>query len=384
MPSTQVRQEVLRSAKCVVIKLGTQLLTKSVGDNGQTGVDQACLRRIASQVSKLRERGIEVTLVSSGAVGAGCVELEMPERPTDLGQAQAVAAVGQQRLMAHWRSAFSRVGIKVAQLLLSRDDFDDRARFLNIRNTLASLHDMGCVPILNENDAVTVDELRFGDNDLLAALVSNAQRADALVLLTVVDGLLDEQGDRVDLVEHVGDHYRMARQDKSKWGSGGMMSKLESARLVTAAGELAVIANGREKNILPRLIEGEKLGTIFLPAKRKLDSRSRWIGLTARPSGTVTINGCACKALVERGKSLLAIGITGMTGQFSEGEIVLVRDEQGRELGRGLINYSESDMRKIIGKHSDDFETLLGRVAYTCVIHRDNLVLTQDHKPGTD
>ena len=376
MPSTAVRQDVLRRARRVVVKLGTQLITQPADGGAGVGIDTACVRRIAAQVAKLRERGIDVTLVSSGAIGAGCVQLDRPGRPTDLAEAQAVAAVGQSRLMTHWRQAFARHRINVAQLLLSRSDFDDRTRFLNIRNCLAHLHEIGCVPILNENDSVTVDEIRFGDNDLLAAVTTNAVRGDALVLLTVVDGLLDDAGHRVDLVEHVGDHLRLAKNDKSPWGSGGMLSKLEAARLVTAAGEVAVIANGRERNVLPRLLDGEPLGTVVLPAPKKLDARSRWIGLTAQPAGTVTVNDGAVDALTQQGKSLLAIGVTGMTGRFEAGGVVLVRDENGREVARGLTNYGEADLRLIAGRKSDAFESILGRPTYDEVIHRDNMVVT--------
>lgn len=380
MPSTEVRQNVLTAAKRVVVKLGTQLLTRTAEDQAGVGIDTACVRRIAAQVRKLRERGIDVTLVSSGAIGAGCVELGRTHRPSDLAEAQAVAAIGQRRLMSQWHQAFARQGIKVAQLLLNRSDFDDRTRFLNIRNCLAHLHELGCVPILNENDSVSVDEIRFGDNDVLAAVTCNAVRGDALILLTVVDGLLDEAGQRVDLVEHVGDSLRLAKQEKSNWGSGGMLSKLEAARLVTAAGEVAVIANGRERNVLPRLLSGEKLGTVLLPAPRKLDARSRWIGLTAQPAGAVTINPGAVEAIVRSGRSLLASGITGLTGQFDAGAVLLIRDEKGKEVARGLTNYAQADLGRIAGQRSVDFESILGRPAYDEVIHRDNMVVNRDAK----
>ena len=369
---------MLANARRVVVKLGTALLTRTADDGAGVGIDSACLRRIASQVAKLRSAGVEVTLVSSGAIGAGCVELGRETRPTDLAEAQAVAAIGQRRLMSQWHQAFSRQGVKVAQLLLTRSDFDDRTRFLNIRNCLAHLHDLGCLPILNENDAVAVDEIRFGDNDLLAAVTCNALRADALIVLSVVDGLLDDAGERVDLVEHVGDHLRLAKSEKSGWGSGGMLSKLEAARRVTAAGEVAVIANGRERNVLPRLLRGEKLGTVLLPASRKLDARSRWIGLTAQPAGTVTVNPCAVEALTRQGRSLLAIGITGMTGQFDAGAVLMIRDDKGREIARGLTNYGDADLRQLMGRKSEAFESILGRPAYDEVVHRDNMVVVGD------
>ena len=373
MPSTHLRQTVLQNARRIVIKLGTNLLTSR--DAKKPGLDLAYLRQMADQVVALRRRGVEVTIVSSGAVGAGCAELGMAKRPKDVADLQAVAAVGQRRLMTHFYDAFDPHDLKAAQLLLTRGDFDDRVRFLNIRNCVSRLHALGCVPVVNENDTVAVDELRFGDNDMLAALMCNALRADALVLLTVVDGLMDAEGKRVDLVENVGEVLSLIRRETSAMGTGGMTTKLEAARLVAEAGEVAVIANGREPNILTRIIDAEKLGTVFLPAQRKLDSRQRWSGLPKRPAGTITIDAGAVTAVGTRGKSLLASGIVGATGQFERGEVIMVRDEAGREIARGLCNYNADELRLIMGKKSSQFEKLLGRSAYAEVVHRDNLVL---------
>ncbi|MFP4145050.1 MAG: glutamate 5-kinase [Phycisphaeraceae bacterium] len=373
MPSTELRENVLSAAKRLVVKVGTQLLTAD--DGGRPGLDLAFIASVARQIAALRRRGHEVTLVSSGAVGAGCVELGLTRRPTDVADQQAVAAVGQRRLMTHLHDAFEAEGLHVGQLLLTRSDFDDRTRFLNLRNCVRRLHEMGCVPILNENDTVAVEEIRFGDNDTLAALMCNAVRAHALVLLTVVEGLLDEDGRRIDLVDDVEASLGLVRQEKSGWGTGGMLSKLEAARLVTEAGEVAVIASGREPDVLVRLWEGEKLGTVFLPAARKLDSRQRWIGLTARPGGSVTIDDGAAKAVAARGKSLLASGVTQVEGAFQRGDVVLVCSSAGQEIARGLSNYDAEELRLIAGRQSDEFETLLGRPAYEEVIHRDNLVV---------
>lgn len=373
MPSTELRQTVLTAARRVIVKIGTQLLTH--GDPDQPGLDLRYIRQMARQIVTLREAGYEITLVSSGAIGAGCAELGLEHRPTDVAAQQAVAAVGQRRLMDHMHKAFSRYQLHVGQVLLTRSDFDDRVRFLNIRNCVNQLHAMNCIPILNENDTVAVDEIRFGDNDQLAALMCNALRADALILLTGVDGLLDADGQVVDLVQNISDYLDIARQGKSKWGSGGMITKLDAARKVTDAGEIAAIAHGREKNVLLRLLKGEKLGTIFVPAQRKLDSRQRWIGMTARPAGTVTIDEGAVTALAQKGKSLLATGITNTTGQFERGDILLIRDPAGREVARGLTNYTADELRLIMGKRSSQFEKILGRLAYAEVIHRDNLVI---------
>lgn len=380
MPSTHIRQTVLRNARRVIVKLGTNLLTSR--DEKIAGLDLSYLCEMANQVVALRKRGLEVTIVSSGAVGAGCAELGLTSRPRDVADLQAVAAVGQRRLMTYFHDAFEPHDLKAAQLLLTRGDFDDRVRFLNIRNCVTRLHALNCVPVINENDTVAVDELRFGDNDMLAALMCNALRADALVLLTVVDGLMDAQGERIDLVTSVQEAVALIRRgEKTALGTGGMTTKLDAARLVSDAGEVAIIAHGREPHILPRLFDGEKLGTVFIPAQRKLDSRQRWIGLTKRPAGTITIDAGAVTAVTTRGKSLLASGIVHTTGAFERGEVILVRDEAGREIARGLCNYTADELRLIMGKKSSQFEKLLGRTAYAEVVHRDNLVVTAANEP---
>lgn len=373
MPSSVIRQKALTRAHQVVVKLGTQLLSDQDGR-----LDVKYLRQMVKQIVELRGRNVEVTLVSSGAVGAGCGELGLSKRPTDVAELQAVAAVGQRELMRRMHDAFKKYDIEVGQLLLTRSDFEDRVRFLNIRNCISHLHELGCIAVINENDTVAVDEIRFGDNDLLAALICNMLRADALLLMTVVDGLLDEAGQVIDLVERPAQALIHARRCKTTMGSGGMVSKLEAARLVSEAGEVAVIANGRTKNILLRLLAGEeRLGTVFLPADRKLDSRQRWIGLTVRPAGVIAIDDGAVDAVLQRGKSLLATGVTSATGQFARGDVLLVRDARGAEVARGLSNYTADELRLIMGKRSSQFEKILGRKAYAELIHRDNLVLVK-------
>ncbi len=375
MPSTTLRQTVLANARHVVVKLGTQLLARP---NKQRGLDLPFFDQIADQIVALRKRGMRVTLVSSGAVGCGMVELGLNRRPADVAEQQAVAAVGQRRLMDHWAGAFARHQLHVAQLLLTRGDFDDRVRFLNIRNCVARLQEWDTIPILNENDTVATDELRFGDNDMLAALTTNALRAEALVILSVVDGLLDAKGQRVDLVDDLVEAGGLTRKEKSGLGTGGMGSKLDAMRIVTEAGEVAVIAHGRAEKVLERLFDPQQsagLGTIFVPRPRKLDSRRRWIGLTKRPAGVLTLDDGAVTALCQRGKSLLATGITAVDGDFERGEVVLLRDAVGAELARGLCNYGAVELALILGKRSTQFEKILGRPAYAEVVHRDNLVL---------
>lgn len=374
MPSTQLRQTVLATARRVVVKIGTQLIFEE--EAATPTIDAAFVADMARQIAELTKKGYQVTLVSSGAIGCGCVELGLAKKPADVAAAQAVAAVGQRMLMGLWADALLPHKLRVGQVLLTRGDFDDRVRFLNIRNCLQHLHALDCVPVLNENDTVAVDEIRFGDNDLLAALTCNALKADACVLLTVVPGLLDAKGNCIDLVGDVVEHHALTTGGKSRWGTGGMNSKLEAARLVTEGGEVAVIACGREENILPRLFAGERLGTVFTPAERRLDSRKRWIGLTARPAGSVTINDPAAEALRTKGKSLLAVGVTDVTGRFEKGEIILVRDARGAEVARGLTNYGAEELRLIMGKKSSQFEKVLGRKSYAELVHRDNLVVT--------
>ena len=371
MPSTQLRQEVLRRARRLVIKVGSQLLTREGG-----GADTAFMRRIAGQIGDLLDAGYEITLVSSGSISVGCQALDLARRPKDIGRLQAVAAVGQSGLMNGWHASFRRQGLAAAQMLLTRDDFQDRGRYLNISNCLSALHQIGAVPVVNENDTVSVDEISLGDNDILAALVTNAICADALVLLTVVDGLHDERKQLLDLVEDPATARNLVATGRSPWGSGGMQTKLEAARMVTEAGEIAVVANGRERNVLKRIAEGEKLGTIFVPAKRKLAARQRWIGHAVRPSGQITVDAGAAQAVVQKHKSLLATGIVEVVGRFAKGDVVVVRNEDGREIARGLINFDCDETRKIMGKKSSQFAGLLHHGTYQEVIHRDHLVVT--------
>jgi glutamate 5-kinase len=368
----QTRKQYLSAVRTVVIKLGTQVLSDSDGR-----LDAQFLSSIAAQVALLRERGIRATVVSSGAIGAGVRELNLSKRPTDLAQLQAVAAVGQRRLMDAWAAAFAPHRLPVAQLLLTREDVDDRTRYLNLRNTIGAVHDLGGVPIVNENDTISTDELArisFGDNDILAALVTHALRADLLVLLSVVDGILDAQGVPVRLVEKLEDARELVRAEKSALGKGGFNSKLEAARMVTESGETMIVADGRTENILPRLLDGDLLGTLFVPAGKKLSSRSRWIG-SVRPAGTIHIDGGAARALLEKNKSLLPAGVVKVEGTFVRGDVVGIAHSDGTPIARGLSNYSAADVERIRGKKTAEVRALLGDAAYDEVVHRDNLVV---------
>ncbi|BAM03654.1 glutamate 5-kinase [Phycisphaera mikurensis] len=372
----------LTNAREIVVKIGSQLLATARRPRGggepRLAVDTRFIGAIARQVAGLHADGRRVTLVSSGAIAAGCAELGRADRPTDVADAQAVAAVGQRRLMTHWHDAFARVGLGVGQVLLTRTDFDDRLRFLNLHNCVTRLQAMDCVPIANENDTVAVEELRFGDNDLLAALLSNAVHADALVILSGVAGLLDGGGAVIPEVSDLLAASAQVRADRSGWGSGGMGTKIDAARIVVGAGATCVIAGGRQRDVVARVLAGEAedAGTLFVPAARRLDARRRWIGLTARPAGGVTVDAGAARALAGGGASLLASGITATTGAFDRGDVLLVRDAAGRELARGLSNYAAAEVRLLQGRQSGDFARILGRPAYSAVIHRDSLVLT--------
>jgi glutamate 5-kinase len=372
MPSTKVRQKVLTTARRVVVKVGTSALSDEAGRP-----DAAFLADLSGQIARLVVRGVEVTLVSSGAVGAGMAELDLPDRPGTLPLLQATAAVGQGQLMRLFHDAFGRHGVKVGQILVTRGDFADRSRYLNIRNTIAALHGLGAVPIINENDSVGVEELeqRFGDNDTVAAMVANLLRADLLVLLSVVDGVLRE-GEVLDVIEDpAADADRLATGGRSRLGSGGMGSKLRAAHEVTRAGEAVVIANARTPDVLDRLLAGEKLGTVCLPAARKQSSRRRWIGHAARATGRLTVDEGAARALAERGKSLLASGIVEVAGQFERGAIVSIAGPDGRRIARGLTNYSSEQIERIKGLRSARIADVLGYKPYDEVVHRDNLSL---------
>jgi glutamate 5-kinase len=366
------RSHYLSAVRSIVVKLGTQLLS---GQDKR--LDAPYLAEIATQCVSLRQRNIRVTIVSSGAVGAGIRELNLGKRPTDLAQLQAVAAVGQRKLMDAWAAAFATFSIPVAQVLLTREDIDSRTRFLNLRNTIHAIHEFGAIPIINENDTVSTDEIvkiSFGDNDILAAIVANALRADLLVLLTVVDGLLHEDGRAVRLVKSLEEARQLVRSERSALGKGGMESKLQAAQALTEAGEAMIVADGRSVGILTRILDGEDVGTLFVPGARKAKARNRWMG-AARPVGAVVIDEGAVKAIAEKNKSLLPAGIVKVEGTFERGDLVEVKGADGRVIARGLSNYSAAGVEQVRGKKTGEVRQLLGDAAYDEVIHRDNLAV---------
>ena len=369
MPAAALRKDMARCRR-IVVKVGTNVLCDARGR-----LDIAAVERLASQIAGVIRSGRSVVLVASGAIGSGLGELGLSTRPKTMPQLQAAAAVGQGRLMQAFHDVFARHHVMVAQVLLTRDDFEDRKRYLNIRNTLAALRQYDALPIINENDTVAVEEIRFGENDVLAALVTTMLGAELLVFLTNVDGLMKD-GAVLDVVADVnGETLSLVRSERSALGSGGMGSKLTAAAMVTQAGELAAIANAAIPNVLERLLAGEKLGTVFAPAKRRLSSRRRWIGQAARPAGRIVVDDGAAKALLAGGKSLLPSGITAVGGRFARGDTIAVMDSAGREVARGLTNYSAAEIDRIKGLKTSAIAKVLGEKPYDEVIHRNNMTI---------
>ncbi|MCE5325366.1 MAG: glutamate 5-kinase [Planctomycetaceae bacterium] len=370
MPDRQVRQQIIARARRIVVKVGTNAVCDAQGR-----LDNKTLSSLASQLAAAIKGGMSVTLVASGAIGAGLGELGMTQRPKSMPELQACAAVGQGQLMRAFHDLLSEQGISVGQVLVTRDDFENRTRYLNIRNTLTTLGRLGALPIINENDAVAVDEIRYGDNDIIAAHVANLLGADVLVLLSVVDGVLKD-GAAIDVIEQVDQHVRsLISGERSRLGSGGMKSKIEAARMVTSAGEVAVIANARMSDVLTRLLAGQRIGTVFVPARRKMSSRRRWIGQAARAAGKIVIDAGAIKALVQGGKSLLPSGVIAVSGPFPKGANVAILDAAGNQIARGLSNYSSAQIEKIKGLKTAQIARILGDKMHDEVVHRNNMTL---------
>ena len=370
MSSETLRKQILSRVKKLVIKIGTGVLTVDGGE-----LDVRCIESICRQVAALNERGVQVIVVTSGAIGAGMHTLGLKARPTLLPELQAVAAVGQNRLMAVYDTALRKHGYHAGQILLTREDLEDRRRFVNVGNTIRELLRMGAVPIINENDTVSVDEIKFGGNDVLAAQVVHVLKADVLIFLSTVDGLLDGEGKVIDVVDRVTDDTMgLDTGKKSALGIGGMLAKLQNVLEVTNSGDPVVIANGKTDGTILRVMAGDAVGTIFCPCTTKLRSRKRWMMFSVKPKGKITIDDGAVKALVERHKSLLASGICTVEGEFESGEMVAVAGPMGRVVAKGLTNYGSDELRKIKGAKTSQIENLLGHKYYDEVIHRDNLV----------
>lgn len=363
------RASYLKKARRILIKVGTAVLARS-----GTGIVRQRVREIARQVAVLYERGKKVVVVSSGAIGAGVEELGLKKRPDTLPKLQATAAVGQSYLIQTYNEFLREFGLRAGQILMTREDFSDRVRYLNARNTLNTLLQFNAVPIVNENDTVSVDEIRFGDNDLLSALVANLMLADFVIVLTVVEGLLDRER-VVPLVKRINEKVlSLDSGDVSPGGLGGMKSKLHCARMLADSGIPLVIASGLRTNTILDIMEGKEVGTFFVPNPAKLRSRKCWIGFTAQPSGSILIDEGARRALLDRGKSLLPSGVVEVEGEFEAGDVVDIRSGD-TVFARGQTNYSASEILKIKGLKTSQIRSVLGHKPYDEVVHRDNLVL---------
>lgn len=373
------RKKIIAATRRVVIKVGTRLLT-GIEDASEENRIEALIR----EVHHLRQRGVEVVLVSSGAIGAGMKELGITQRPVQLPRLQALASIGQLRLMAFYQKAAAEYGFHCAQVLLCADDVQDRQRHLNTASCIDTLLKAKALPIVNENDSVSVDEIKFGDNDRLAAMVAMLTRADLAVFLTSIDGLHVNKngkwGERISLVREFDREIREMAVDTSdrNTSTGGMMSKLEAAEKLARAGEPAWVADGTDFGVFERIFAGENVGTLFLPAETdRMPSRKRFLAFFSEPTGAVEIDDGAKKALKSRsGKSLLPRGVIGCHGIFLRGDTVKIMDSRGEEIGRGVCNYSSDELEKIKGRHSREINDILGYTAYDCVIHRDYLVVT--------
>ena len=370
------KRESLQTARRWVVKIGSALITA----DGK-GLDRDSLRHWVDQMADLIGAGDEVVIVSSGAVAEGMNRMSWVERPTGLHGLQAAAAIGQMGLVQAWESCFQRRGLHTAQVLLTHDDLSNRQRYLNARSTLRALVGFGVVPVVNENDAVANEELRFGDNDSLAALVANLIEADVLVLLTDQQGLYDADprtNPEAKLVSYAraGDLALDAMAGTGgRFGQGGMRTKLRAAGLAARSGAATVIAYGRERDVLQRLKRGEEIGTLLTPTQRPDAARKRWLAGQLQARGRLVLDAGAARVLRESGSSLLAVGVREVHGDFLRGEVVVCVDEQGREFARGLANYSAEEARRIKGRPSREIEHILGYVDEEELVHRDNLVL---------
>ncbi len=377
MAADPVREQIIRAAHTVVIKVGTNVLANSTGQ-----LDRHRIQSLADQLHRIRLSGRKVALVSSGAIGAGVGKLALSKRPIELPQLQACAAVGQTTLMQLYQESLAPHHVQTAQILLTAGDFDNRLRYLNVRHTIVTLFEYDALPIINENDTVSVAEIKFGDNDHLAAMVTNLLRAPLLVLLTNVNGLYSDDprskptAQLLHTVPNIDDSITdMAGISKSVLGTGGMKSKLSAARLATAAGEAVIMANGSIDGILDGIFASEPLGTLFLPHGQDVPAWKRWLGYTARPQGKITVDAGAKRAIAELGRSLLPVGVSRVEGEFRKGDVVTICDETSREIARGLTNYSSIEAERIRGLSTERIAERLGSLPYHELVHRDNLVL---------
>ncbi len=364
-------------ARRMVVKLGSQVLTRADGG----GLDRAVFEGLARDVAELRRRGIEVVVVSSGAVAAGLGRLGLVERPAAIPEVQALAAVGQINLVWLYKQVFGDQGLVVGQILLTRDDLENRRRYQNARDAVTALLRMGVVPVINENDSVVVEEIKFGDNDHLSAMVTNLVEADLLVLLTDTEGLYDRDPKRdpgarlLERVDAADDAAAFVGESVSRLGRGGMGSKVQAAKHATVGGAAAVIASGKQPQVLARIVDGESVGTYFPPRADRLRRRKHWIAYTAQPQGRVFLDDGAVRAIVSGGKSLLPKGILQVEGAFERGDAVSLVGPDGVEIARGLARYNAAELSRVAGLASWEIVARLGYKFGDEAVHRDDLVV---------
>ena len=373
----EIRKEKIGEARRIVIKVGSSILASV-----EKGLHQDVFSRLAREISTLKRQGYEIILVSSGAIAAGMEKLGLRSRPQTITQKQATAAIGQSRLMNIYESHFSRHQQMVAQILLTRDDLSHRRRFLNARNTLLALLQLGIIPIINENDTVVVDEIKVGDNDNLSALITNLIEADLLIILTNIDGLCDADPKLnpharcIPLVEDIDVNLgRMVGEMTSETSVGGMVSKIQAAKKTSRFGISTVIASGMREGVLHQILRGKEIGTLILPKADALSSRKHWIAFNLKPKGDLIVDDGAKRAIAQRGKSLLPSGVVKVRGDFGRGDPVSCIGPRGKEFARGLVNYSASELDKIRGLKTKQIEKALGYKYSDEVIHRDDLVV---------
>jgi glutamate 5-kinase len=377
MGNRDIRKKILGKGRRIVVKVGSSILASL-----EKGLHYDVFSRLTKEISDLKRQGYEIVLVSSGAIAAGMEKLGYKTRPQAITQKQATAAVGQTRLMNIYESYFSRYQQMVAQVLLTHDDLSHRRRFLNARNTLLTLLELGIIPIINENDTVVVDEIKFGDNDNLSALITNLIGADILIILTDIEGLCDSDprvnpnARCISLVQDIdADTDQIAGGTKSQMSVGGMVSKIQAARKASRFGIPTVVARGTKEEVLHQILKGKEIGTLILPKSEALSSRKHWIAFNPKPKGDVIVDDGAKKAIVQKGKSLLPSGVVKIKGGFDRGDLVTCLGPRGKEFARGLVNYSATELEKIKGLRSDEIESTLGYKYSDEVIHRDDLVV---------
>jgi glutamate 5-kinase len=372
------RQKTLQKSKRWVIKIGSALIT-----NDGVGLNRNGIAEWVSQMAALRAQGIELVLVSSGAVAQGMTRLGWKTRPSALHELQAAAAIGQMGLVQAYESAFQQYDLHTAQILLTHDDLSNRQRYLNARSTLRTLLGHGIVPVVNENDTVVFDEIQFGDNDTLAALVANLVEADHMIILTDQQGLYDRnprQFDDAQLISEASVHDKsldaMVSDTGGALGRGGMFTKLRAARLASRSGTSTVIASGRNNDVLLDVHKGHDVGTYLYAEQGPVTARKQWLASHLQLRGKLILDAGACSVLREKGSSLLAVGVRKVEGQFRRGEVVACIDEQGQEVARGLVNYNSDEIGMLIGQPSDRIESILGYIDEEELIHRDNMIIS--------